>query len=90
MPVAPHALDAALCLEMLGIAEVDQRIKTSDCFKDYVTALAAIAAVRSAILDIFLTPETDSPRPARAGAYENLCLVEKMHVWPLGEYGRFC
>ncbi len=89
VPVTPHALNAALCLEMLGIAEVDQGIEASDGFKNDVAALAAIAAIGTAILDIFLAPETDRPRPARTGANENFGLVEKMHglpfrgVWPV-------
>jgi len=48
---------------MLGIAEIDQRIEARDGFKDDVASLAAIAAVRATIFDIFFAPETDRAGP---------------------------
>src|SRR5205814_1738919 len=72
--------------EMLGVAEIDERVEAGHRFEDDVAALAAIAAVGAAIFDIFLKPEADRTRPARARADEYLCLIEKMHRAPLYEY----
>src|SRR5690606_4517269 len=79
-PVRPGAALAAGRAEMLGVAEVDQRIEARHGLEDDVAALAALAAVRPAILDELLTPEADCARPPRSGAYENLCLVEEVHA----------
>ena len=80
--VAAGAALAARRPEMLGVAEVDQRIEALDRLEDDVAALAAVAAVGPAIFDIFLAPEADRARPARAGADEDLGLVEEMHGRP--------
>ena len=77
--VAPGAALAAGRLEMLGVAKVDQRIEALDRLEDDVAALAALAAVRTAIFDIFLAPEADRARPSAARADEDLGLVEEMH-----------
>ena len=77
--VAAGAALAARRPEMLGVAEVDQRIEALDRLEDDVAALAAVAAVGPAIFDIFLAPEADRARPAGAGADEDLGLVEEMH-----------
>src|SRR4030095_12772909 len=82
--VAAGAALAARCLEMLGVAKIDQRIEALDRLEDDVAALAAVAAVRPAIFDVLLEPEADRPRPARAGADEDLCLVEEMHRRDVG------
>ena len=78
--VATCAAFAARGFEMLGIAEVDERVETFDRKEDYVAAFAAIAAVWAAILDIFFAPETDSARAALTGADIDFGLIEKMHV----------
>jgi hypothetical protein len=70
---------AALSLEMLRIAKIDQRIEALHRFHNDIAALAAIAAVRSAIFDIFLAPKADRARPARARFDKDLGLIEKMH-----------
>jgi hypothetical protein len=48
---------AALGTEMLGVAEVDQRVQAVDAFEDDIAALAAVSAIRAAIFDIFFAPE---------------------------------
>ena len=77
--VASGTAFAARGAEVLSIAEVDQRIETGYRFEHDVAALAAVAAVRAAIFDELLPPETNRARPAGAGADEYLGLVEKMH-----------
>jgi hypothetical protein len=86
-PVLAGTALAARCLEMLGVAEVDQGIEALDRLEDDVAALAAVAAIRPAIFDIFLPPEAHRSRPARAGADEDLGLVEEMHGGDLGDVG---
>ena len=66
--------------EMLGVAEVDQRIEAGDCLENDIAALAAVAAVGAAELDEFLAAEADGTGAAGARADENLGLVEEMHV----------
>src|SRR5690606_27359800 len=77
--VLAHAVRAALRLEVLGVAEVDQRIEAGHRLEYDVAAAAAVAAVRPTVLDIFLTPEADRPRAARTGLQEYLGLIEKVH-----------
>src|SRR4051812_13179704 len=77
--VLPCAALAARRLEMLGVAKVDQGVEALDSFEDDIAALAAVAAVRAAIFDIFLAPESDCAGAAGAGADEDLGLVEEMH-----------
>ncbi len=77
--VAAHAAGAALRLEMLGIAKVDQRIEAADRFEDDVATLAAIAAIGAAIFDIFFAAEGHRALSAGTRANENLGLIEKMH-----------
>src|SRR5690606_36103668 len=77
--VLAHAVPAARSLEVLGIAKVDQRVEAGHGFEHDICALAAIAAVRPAIFDIFLAPEADGPGTARAGADIYLGLIEEMH-----------
>ena len=66
--VAPGAALAARRAEMLGVAEVDERIEAGHRFEDDVAALAAVAAVGPAELDELLAPEADRARAAGAGA----------------------
>ena len=81
--VPAHAVHAGLGLEMLLVAEVDQRVEAVGAFDHDVAAPAAVAAVRAAELDEFLAPERDAARPAVAGAHIDARLVEKFHgVWP--------
>ena len=77
--VGARAALAARGAEMLGVAEVDQRIEAGHRFEDDVAALAAVAAVGAAEFDELLAPEADRARAARAGADEDLGLVEKVH-----------
>jgi len=92
MTVTAHALNAAHCFEMLGIAKVDQGIKAGDGFKNDIATFTAISTVGAAILDIFFTAEAYSTRPARTRANKNFGLIKKMHgvafrggwpIWPV-------
>ena len=80
--VLPRSAAAAGRAEMLGVAEVDQRVQPGDRLEHDVAALAAIAAVRAAIFDELFAPEADGAGAARAGADEDLGLVEEMHGAP--------
>ena len=53
--------------EMLGVAEVDQRIEAGHRLEDDVAALSAVAAVGAAELDELLAPEADRAGSAGAG-----------------------
>ena len=77
--VLAHAVHAGLGLEMLLVAEVDQRVEAAGAFDDDVAAAAAVAAVRAAELDEFLAPERDAARSAVAGANIDARLIEKFH-----------
>ena len=82
--VAACAAFAARGFEMLGIAKVDQRVEAFDRKEDNVAAFAAIAAIGAAILNIFLTPESDGTGAALTRADIYFRLIQKMHVWHLG------
>ena len=77
--VGAGAALAARGAEMLGVAEVDQRIEAGHRFEDDVAALAAVAAVGPAELDELLAPEADRAGAAGAGLHVDLGLVEEMH-----------
>src|SRR5262249_52342936 len=77
--VLAHAVAAALGLEVLLVAIVDQGIEAVDRLDDDVAAAAAIAAVRTAELDELLTPERHAAIAAVAGLHINLGLVEEFH-----------
>ena len=70
---------AALGLEVLLIAVVDERVEPVDRLHDHVAAAAAIAAVRPAELDELLAPERHAAVPAVAGADIDLGLIEEFH-----------
>ena len=78
--VLPHAAAAALGLEVLAVAVVDQRVEVGDALHPHVAALAAVAAVGAAELDEFLAPERDAAGPACARGDIDLGLVEEFHV----------
>jgi hypothetical protein len=77
--VLAHAVTAALRLEVLCVAKIDQGVEAGNRLEHDVPALAAVAAVRTAILDEFLSPEADRAGAAGAGLHVDLGLVEKMH-----------
>ena len=84
LPLAPcavlaHAVAAALGLEVLLVAVVDQRVEAVDRLDNDVAALAAVAAVGPAELDELLAPERDAAVAARAGRDVDLGLVEEFH-----------
>ena len=65
--VLAHAAAAALGLEVLAVAVVDQRVEVGDALHPHVAALAAVAAVGAAELDELLAPERDAAVAAVAG-----------------------
>ncbi len=65
--VAAHAVFAALGLEMLAVAEVDQGIEGRDRLEDNMATTPAITTGRTAARDIFLTPERDGAVATIAG-----------------------
>ncbi len=64
---------------MLLVAVVDQRIEAVDGDRDHIAAIAAVAAVGTAIFDKFLAPERHAAIAAVAGANIDLGLVEEFH-----------
>ena len=77
--VLAHAMAALLRLEVLLVAIVEQRVEVRHAFEDDVAAFAAVAAVRSAELDIFLAAEADAAIAAVTGAHINLGFIEELH-----------
>src|SRR6185437_2531018 len=75
-----HAGQAVLGADVLLVAIVDQRVEVFDRFGPDIAALAAIAAVRSAIFDELLAPERDAAVTAVAGLDIDLGLVEESHA----------
>src|SRR5882724_3733302 len=73
---------AALGLEMLLVAIVDQRVEVGHRLDDDIAAAPAIAAIRPAELDEFLAPKADAAGPAVAALEIDLGLVEKLHGRP--------
>src|SRR5690606_10372455 len=84
--VLAHAVGAAPGLEVLGVAEVDQRIEPRHRAKHDVPALAAVAAVGPAVLDELLAPEAHRPRPAAARLHVDFRLIEEVHEFGLGPW----
>ena len=80
MTILAHAGMAVLGEKVLLVAIVDQRIEPIDRLCDHVAALAAVAAIRPAILDEFFTPERYAAVAAVAGADIDLGLVEEFHL----------
>ena len=89
MAVLAHAADAALGLEMLLVAVVDQRVEAFDRLGDDIAAVAAVAAARPAELDVLLAPERHAAVPAVAGADIDLGFVEEFHGCNMGSLPRF-
>src|SRR5580700_6443870 len=77
--ILAHAVLAALCLEMLLVAIVDQRVEAIDTDDDHVAAAPAITTVRAPELDELLAAERHAAIAAIARADEDLRLVEEFH-----------
>ena len=75
----PHAVGAALRLEVLFVAEVDQRVQIVDALENHVAAAPAVTAVWPAILDELLAPKADAARAAVTAFEENFRFVEEAH-----------
>src|SRR3546814_14091944 len=69
----------ALRPEMLGVAEINEGVQPFHRFEDDIAALAAVAAVRSAIFDELFTATGNRPRAAGAGTDADFRLVTKKH-----------
>src|SRR5690606_12564109 len=80
--VAAHAVYADRRLEMLLIAEIDQRVEAVDGLDPDVPAAPAVAAVRAAELDEFLAPEGNGAGPAVPGPDIYFGFVQKFHRPP--------
>ena len=78
--VLAHAGTAILCEKVLLVTIVDQRVEAVDRFGDDITALAAVAAVRAAVFNEFLTPECHAAVAAVAGADIDLGFIEELHA----------
>ena len=78
--VAAHAMDAGLCLEMLLIPVINQRIEIVDGLGPDIAALAAIAAVGSAILNVFFAVKRYATGAAGTGFDIDFGLIEKFHI----------
>ena len=70
---------AGLCLEVLLIAEIDQRVQAVYGFDDNIAAATAIAAIGTAILNMRLTPEAYATGAAVTAFDEYFCGIEKLH-----------
>src|SRR3974390_3004685 len=79
VPVLAHSVAAALGLDMLLIAVIDQGFQAFDRLDDDVAAFGPIAAVRSAELDELLAPERHAAVPAGAGLDIDFRFVEEFH-----------
>ena len=77
--VRAHAVAAALGLEVLLVAVVDQRVEAVDRLDDDVAAVAAVTAVGAAEFDELLAPERHAAVTARAGFDVDLGFVEEFH-----------
>src|SRR5690606_6635123 len=65
--------------EMLGVAEIDQRVETIGAFGDDIAAAAAIAPVGPAEFHKLLAQEADGASTAGPGFDIDLGLVEEFH-----------
>jgi hypothetical protein len=82
--VLAHAAAAALGLEMLLVAVVDQGVEALDRHRDHVAALAAVAAAGPAEFNELFAAERHAAVSAVAGADENLGFIEEFHGVPFG------
>ena len=80
--VLAHAVHAGLGLEVLLVAEVDQRVEAAGAFDHDIAAAAAVAAVGAAELDELLAAERHAAGPAVAGAYVDAGLIKELHGDP--------
>jgi hypothetical protein len=74
-PIRAHTMFAITGLEMLLIAEIDQRVEVGNAFNPNIAALAAIAAIRAAEFNKFLPPEGKAAISSVSGADIYLCLI---------------
>ena len=79
MPIAAHAMNAGVGLEVLLVAIVDQGVQALDGLHPDAAAIAAVAAIRAAILDVLLPAKGHGAAASVAGLDVHLALVEKFH-----------
>src|SRR5215831_19866981 len=77
--VLAHPVTAALCLEMLLVAVVDQGVEAVDRLDNHIAALSAVATIGAAELDEFLAPERYAAVPARTRRNVDLGFIEEFH-----------
>src|SRR6056297_2295002 len=75
----PLAGLAVAGLEHSGMAKVDQRVETGVCFHPDAAAVAAVAAVGTALRNVLLAPEAHAAVPAAAGADFDSGFVDEFH-----------
>src|SRR5512139_1899680 len=88
--VLAHTVAAALRLEMLLIAVVDQCVEAGHRLYNDVAAIAAVAAVGAAEFDELFTPERHATVSALAGRDVNLGFVEELHGRDIAYRSAFC
>ena len=69
-----------LCLEVLGIAKIDQGVEAVDSLCNDIPAPATITAVRPAELNVLFAPERAGASTTVAAANEYLGFVEELHL----------
>ena len=77
--IRPGTIAALARFEVLGVAEINQRIQASDRFGDHIAALAAIAAIRAAEFDEFLAPKGNDAIAAIAGLHPDFRFIKELH-----------
>src|SRR5262249_21233525 len=83
--VLAHAVVAALGLEVLAVAKVDEGVEVCDRLGDHAAAAAAIATVGAADLNELLGPEGDDAGAAVSRVHMDFGFVKKLHGrWPSG------
>ena len=73
----PHAPFAALGGPVVPAGEVEQGVFVGVGDHDDAAAVAAIAAVGSALGDVLFAAEGDAPVPAVAGLHANCCFIDE-------------
>ena len=77
--ILAHTVAAALRLEMLLVAIVDQRIEAGNGLHHDVAAITTVAPIGPTELDEFLAAERYAAVPARAGRNIDLGFIEEFH-----------
>ena len=84
--VAARAWLAVPGPELAGNAKVRQRVQGVVCLEVDAAAVAAVAAVGAASLDVFLTSETEAAVATVAGLDADRGFVDEFHEWTATQY----